>query len=815
MLTIALATLRAHWAAFAGTLAALALGVSVIATMAVVASAASASTAYQRPERFAAVRFVIRADPAMTVHDLGGTDTVPFLQQPDVPAAALRQLPGTIPDRSFYAQVLGVEASQPALGHGWSAAAFAPYTLTSGHPPRSDDQIVVAGRAALGRRVAVVTANGMRLFTIVGTVRPRVGEQPIFFTNAEAARLSPGIDALVTGNPATARRAAHIAGLEVLTGTRRHQADPQAVPDGTELTGLTTFLGVTALIAAFVAVSVTASAFALSVAQRRRELALLRTVGATPRQIMRMVCAEAALVGTAGSLVGCVLGVVWAPALATWIARKGLAPVWFSARITPGSIPALVIVFLAGVGIAVLSVFVAARRAGTVRPTEALREAAVEPAGAGRLRRLAGLACVICGIAALCVVAAVLPSAATEAETQAELAILLVGGAALLSPWLLAPLTRPLGHGTTAMLVRANIITSPRRAAAAIAPVLIAVGLSASILGANDTTNAALSSGLHAEAAGANYVVLPGPGAPGLSMALVNRIHAVRGTEATAVTQTNLLAYQPALPFHLQAPMPVPFPALGIDRPSSALNLHVLAGSLAHLSDHTIAVDASWNLHVGEVMKLWRPDGMPVSLTVIAVLDSGLSGPSLVVDLHNADIGMPSLVYVKTHTPATLVSLRAAAQAEHARVVPISRWSASVTDQQTEQNEVGLEVLLGIAIAYSAIGIANAFLMSTSGRKRELRALHLAGATWGQIARIVAAESLTVTLAGTVLSAGAAGLLLGGLTAALLRQAPTPLSVPWMLLGLIVAGSTLIAVTAAVLPAMLQMVQSRRRSPQL
>jgi len=598
--------------------------------------------------------------------------------------------------------------------------------------------------------------------------------------------------------------------MEVLTGIRRHQADPQAVSDATELTGLTTFLGVAAVIAAFVAVSVTASAFALSVAQRRRELALLRTVGATPRQIMRMVCTEAAFVGAAGSLVGCVLGVAWAPALAGWIARKGLAPAWFSVHITPRSMPVLVSVFLAGVAIAVASVFVAARRAGTVRPTEALREAAVESAGSSWLRRLAGGACVVCGIAALGAVAVAFPSAATETRTQAELVILLVGGATLLSPWLLGPVTWPLSHGTTAMLVRADILASPRRAAAAVAPVLIAVGLSASILGANNTANAALSSGLHAEAAGANYVMLPAPGAPGLSMALVDRIHAERGIEATAVAQTSLLTYQPALPFHVQAPIPIPFSALGIDRPSSVLNLHVRTGSLARLSNNTIAVDESWHQHLGQVMKLWRPDGMPMSLTVIAIFDSSLSGPSLVVDLHNAGVSMPSLVYVKAHSQASLASLRAAAQAGHGRIVPMSRWSASVTDQQTEQNQVGLEVLLGIAIAYSAIGIANAFLMSTSGRKHELRALHLAGATWGQITRVVAVGSLTLTVVGMALSAGAAGLLLAGLTAAFRRQAPTPLSLPWTMLGLIVAGSTLIAVTAAVLPAVHQVLKSRR-----
>ena len=263
ILTVALATMRTRWAAFAGTLAALALGVSVIATMTLVLTAANSGGGHQSPERFAAAPFVIQADPALRVHDADGDDTVPLLQQPDVPASAVARLPGAAADRSFYAQLAGVPAVQPPLGHGWSSAAFAPYRLSSGHPPSTDGQVVVAGRAVLGRPVTVLTAGGPLALTIVGTVQPLTGEQPIFFTDAEAARLSPGADALVTGDPAAARQAAALPGLQVLTGAARHQADPDAVQDDAELAGLTTFLGIAAAISAFVAITVIASAFGL------------------------------------------------------------------------------------------------------------------------------------------------------------------------------------------------------------------------------------------------------------------------------------------------------------------------------------------------------------------------------------------------------------------------------------------------------------------------------------------------------------------------------------------------------------------------
>jgi len=817
MLAVALAasTLRTRWVAFAGTLAALALGVSVIATMALVLAAADDGGGHRSPERFAAAPFVIHADPALRVRDRDGIDTVPLLQQPDIAPAAVAQLPGATADRSFYAQLAGVPAARPPLGHGWSSAAFAPYRLASGHPPRTDGEIVVAGRVAIGRPVTVLTAGGPLAVTIVGTVQPRTGEQPIFFSDAEAARLSPGVDALVTDDPATARRAAGLPGLQVLTGPERHQADPDAVQDGTELAGLTTFLGIAAAISSFVAVAVIASAFGLSVAQRRRDLALLRIVGATPRQVARMVRAEAALVGVAGSALGCLLGVIWAPLLARWIAGRGLSPAWFSVQLSAGSAPALVIAFLAGVAVAVASVLVAARRAGMIRPTEALREAAVEPSRISTGRLVGGLGCLLAGIATLVAVALLFPSATSDAKTEAMIVLLLLGGAVLLAPFLVGPLTRPFGHGTAGMLIRAGVRTGPGRAAAAVVPVLIAVGLSVSILGSSDTANAAAGSGLRQQAGAADYVVLPASGTPGLTAALIDRIDAIGGLDATAVTSTSLLAREPAITrFHLESPMPIPFAAIGIDRASAALSLPVRAGSLADLGDHTIAVDSSWHEHPGATLSLWLPDGTPVSLRVVAILAPGLSGVSLVVDAGNAGDARPGVVYVRLRPGAVgaVASLRAAARQAGARVVPASRWSAAVSDQQAEQNQVGLELLLGIAIAYSALGIASTSLMSTSGRRSELALLRLTGATRRQIVWIVAAESLALTIAAVAASAAISGLVLGGLWVAFAQAAGfTPIVLPWPAIGMIAGGGALIGVVASTLPVVTSPVFRARR----
>ena len=407
--------------------------------------------------------------------------------------------------------------------------------------------------------------------------------------------------------------------------------------------------------------------------------------------------------------------------------------------------------------------------------------------------------------------ALIIPSAATDPKTEAEIVILLIGGTALLSPVLLGWLTRPFGRGTAGMLLRANTLTGASRAAAAMVPMLIIAGLTATILGANDTAGAAATAAERQQAAGASFVVLPA-GAPGITTALLTEIHGTSGVQATAVTDTTMLANQPQVTaLHLEAPFPIPYPAIGIDRPSGALHLTLIAGSLRGLDDQTIAVDSSWNKRVGDTMRLWRPDGTSMSLRIVAIVAATLSGPSLIVDQRNAGATMPDRVYVKVDSAAAAAALLAAVRARPARAVPVSGWTAAVSDQQARQNRVGLELLLGIAIAYSAIGMASTFLMSIAGRRSELALLHNSGAIRRQITWYITAESLVLTLIAIALSAVVSCLVLGGLHLALDSEVgAVPVVVPWPTVGAILAGCVVIAVLTSALPAWCQLRPRRR-----
>jgi putative ABC transport system permease protein len=152
----------------------------------------------------------------------------------------------------------------------------------------------------------------------------------------------------------------------VLTGDDRGALEPRA-DARTRWIGMQVLTAVAAL-TGFVTVFVVASTFAFTVTQRRREMGLLRAVGATPRQVRRMVYAEALLVGGVGAVFGVVAGVVLAPVMARVLVDAGFEPATYEVRYSP--LPLLGALVL-GPLVALAGAWAAARRAARVRPLEA------------------------------------------------------------------------------------------------------------------------------------------------------------------------------------------------------------------------------------------------------------------------------------------------------------------------------------------------------------------------------------------------------------------------------------------------------------
>ncbi|MEV8532511.1 FtsX-like permease family protein [Streptomyces sp. NPDC051211] len=801
MLTVAFHTLRARWTAFAGSFLALALGVGLITVMGLGLAASLDAPDRQPPERFARAPVVVQGTGTLAVPSPIGDRTARLAHPRPVPPALARQLEAlgrVVEDRSFPVRASGAPAD--LVGHPWSTAAFAPYGIRHGRAPQADGEVVATGDwARPGQRLD--TARGP--VTVVGSA-PGLGfENALFYPDAQAARLSPAIDRLVvTADPAAVRAAAG-PGLQVLTGPDRRYADPDPERDGEALVAVNALLGTAGGVTGFVSVFVVASTFAFAVAQRRREFALLRTAGATPPQIRRMVLAEALLVGVLASAAGCLLGGAAAPTLARFLADDGIAPHWFA--IGDHTWP-YHLAFWTGVPVSLAGAAAASWRAGRVGPAEALREAAVETGTMTRGRWAGGAVLLATGLGLLVHALLTDPADLLHRKTYTSRPMLLIVAFALLAPVLVRPLTRLLAWlparlpGAGGMLVRENAAAGVRRTAAVAAPVLVTVALAGSLLGTTETLAGAKSAEIRRQTT-ADYVVT---GGTGLDAATVDRLRAVAGARVSATARTAVYTLEDGVAL-IRSDARAADPA-GLARTAA---LPVVAGRAADLDDDSIIVNEEWaRKTVGTRVEVWLGDGTRRSLRIAAVMSTGTGNNGAYVTPANAPGAAVDRVDVKLASGADRAAVGAAlaraAGPAGASVLTRDQWVRAASPQTKRTTRMGFVLVLGIALLYTGIALANTMVMATADRIRELAALRLAGATRRQVLRLVAGESLMVVTVGAVTGALVAALNLFGLWGALgLLDAPAAVAVPWDALGAVVGACAAAAVLAAVVPAWL------------
>ena len=242
----------------------------------------------------------------------------------------------------------------------------------------------------------------------------------------------------------------------LLTGNARSAVEPEQDTRirwiGAQLIIATVFVG------GFVAVFVVSSTCAFAVTSRRRELGLLRAVGATPGQVRRLLLTETVLVALLAGVPGAVSGALAAPLLAGPFVAVGLEPAGFTVGV---SWWALGVSVLVGWSSRATGVWLSARRAGRVPPLDALRDAAVEKRPMTRTRWATGVLGVLAGGG----LALLLPGATAQDKPTIVLgsAMLLLVAAALLAPVLVVPLVRlvPSGRGATGVLVRGAAAVAP------------------------------------------------------------------------------------------------------------------------------------------------------------------------------------------------------------------------------------------------------------------------------------------------------------------------------------------------------------------
>ncbi|MGW1885747.1 FtsX-like permease family protein [Streptomyces sp. NPDC001970] len=587
----------------------------------------------------------------------------------------------------------------------------------------------------------------------------------------------------VTADPAAVRR---VVGdrAQVLTGDDRRRADPDPQRDAEALMTVNSLLGTAGGVTAFVSVFVVASTFAFAVALRRREFGLLRTAGATPGQLRRLLLTEAAAVGVLASAAGCALGAWGAPRLARLLVDGGIAPEWFAIGDHTWPYHAA---FWTGLTVAFAGVWAASRRAGRTGPAEALREADADSGAMPFGRLLLGGTLLLTGAVLLCWTLATDPADLLKRKTYTTQPMVLISAVAALSPLLVRPLARLVRlPGATGLLVGANAAAALRRTAAVAAPVLVTVALAGSLMGSAATVTAAKGAEAR-EQTSADLIVtgealrhpgrMPGTVVSGSATTAVfvrvDRTALIR-SEARAVTDPAALATVARLP--------------------------VVAGDLRDLDDRSIVVNEEWAEHrVGETVDVRLGDGRPASLRIAAVLAGGTGNNGAYVTAANAPAAPLDRIDVRPAAGADRTAVAMALRATGGEVRTADAWAAATHPRTSPRTRLGLVVVLGIALVYTAIVLANTLLMAGSVRSAELRSLTLAGATRGQVVRVVAGESLLAVAIGVLLGGAVTAVNLTGLAAALATlSAPVTVDVPWTALGASAGACALIAVVAGV-----------------
>ncbi|WP_171074194.1 FtsX-like permease family protein [Nonomuraea basaltis] len=770
---------RGRWGSLAGTFLALGLAVGILSMTGLV----FASAQPQVPARYAGAAVLVKTPST------GGEANGLFY--PDKPwppeqarslAERLGRIPrvaAAVPDRTFYAQAVigGKPVAGDTQGYLWPSAALAPYRLAAGKPPAGPDEVVVSRALGLapGRQVTVLTAAGPASYSVSGTVagpgyyfaQARTGGVRVIGLVAEA-----GAD--VAAIERAARAVVGAKGL-VLSGEARSATEPVADVQ-TRWFGYQILSGM-AILVAFTAVFIVASTFAFGVAQRRRELGLLRTVGATPRQMRALMHGEALVIGVAAAAVGVAVGTVCAPGLGQTLVNLGFQPPSFAVEI---QLWPMLACFAAGLVVAQLGVWAASRRAAKVAPLEALREAVVDerPMTAGRwvFGALFTLVGVVVGV-----------FIAGESDSVIQYSFYAAGtlivGLSLLAPAVIPPLVHavswPVRSGAIGMLVRQGALTAVRRTASTAAPVLVTVGFAVLVTGMVETNVGA--NGLRRAAAVQAQWVLAPQDTPGLTDAAVSAAGGSSTLPTTVYTGDR------------------PFSAAGVAGRTKA---DVIAGDLQDLRGGQTMAVAEWaarerGWRVGTAAPVAFEDGQSLRLTVVAVLKKA-----------PADILLTRQT-VRDHDPSALTEpvylpTPTAVPADTGAVIEkVTDRMASIEDHEDELVWVFVLILVGLSVGYSAISIANTLLMATTNRTTDLRVLRLSGATTGQVLRTVALESTLVVAIGALLGIAVAVTALVGITTGLTNMIGMTVGMilPWPIIGAVIGICLLLAVAASVIPA--------------
>jgi putative ABC transport system permease protein len=591
------------------------------------------------------------------------------------------------------------------------------------------------------------------------------------------------------------------AGVEARTGDAIVKTNKKTLDE--VLGFLNTFLLVFAAVSLVVGTFLIINTFSILVAQRSRELALLRALGASRRQVNVSVLVEATVVGLFGSTVGLGVGYLLARGLQLLFGAFGLD---LSRASFPVNVRTVVASYAVGLVVTLVAAYLPARRASRIPPVAALRDDVALPESSLRRRVLVGFALILLGTGSM----------VGGFMTDGNRGLTLIGlgmlgilvGVSLLSPWLGRPLTAlfSVGYrrafGTVGVLAAQNSLRNPRRTAATASALMIGLTLVAlmSILGRSATasTDAAVERTLTSQFVVSNVVGTP------FSTSIARQIRRVDGVQSVAEFRTASATVDRDRAF------------VGAVDPRDlglALAVPMKAGSLLALRPGTVAIGAQTaerrGYRLGETLDV-RFQGGRVPLKVVALFGNAAALPANYLVTPDTLVKgglepLDSTLFVTKDDGADSSSVRAAVDRiiEPLPTVTVKDPGEFAQEQRSQINLFlyFIYALLGLAVVIAVLGIINTLALSVIERTREVGLLRAVGLSRRQLRRMVRLESVIVAVLGAVLGV-AMGLVFGvALQRAIADEGVDVLSIPWLQLGLFVALAAVAGVLAAVLPA--------------
>jgi putative ABC transport system permease protein len=708
----------------------------------------------------------------------------------------------------------------PTLGFAFDPNPdLSPLRLTQGTPPATPHDVVMdLGTAQkyhfkVGQSVRILLEGPTRTFTITGLVRFGTADNlagatlAAFDTSTAQAVLGEvgkfdniNVIAQPGANKATVQRAIARAlprGDEVVTGQTVINEATSSISQA--LGFFNTALLVFAFIALFVGGFTILNTFSIIVGQRTRELALLRIVGASRRQVFRSVLLEAAIVGLVSSLIGLGLGVLAALGLEALLSGFGVTlpsgPLVFEAR-------TVIVCLVVGVGVTVVSAISPARRAVRIPPVAAVSEQQSEVEIPLRRRFTWGIAITLAGVLALAV-GLTAPAIALVGLG----AVLIFVGVARLAPAVARPMAsvigRPLARllGMSGRLGRENSMRSPRRTAQTASALMVGLALVSAIAVFGASLSRSATSSVD-NAISADYIITTGNNAQGgFSDAVGPAAASVHGVTATSTV------YQDQ--FELKGSLEN-LTAVSTRDLSATVILDMTEGSASTLADGELLIDTttanSKHLAVGDVVPVKFAKTGNTTMRIGGVFKANsLIGKYLVGDgyfLAHFSNELPIAVLVTTNgSPGVDQSI------SHALVaypnLKIQTRAQFEKSQQAQVNQLlGLVyALLALAVLIALIGIVNTLMLSVFERTHEIGLLRAVGMKRRQIRAMIRSESVILAVFGAII-----GIIVGtglgiALAWSLKSQGITDIVVPFSSLLVFLVLAAVLGLIAASWPA--------------